>query len=265
MFHIGKPLNKRRRLQPSSTDVASSVTASASAAAAAVVLSWLFFSLFVPPALSQQIYSCTDANGKRLTSDRPLPECAARDQRVLNTDGSVRTVLSPALTAEEAALQDAKDRAAAVARSSQQDAVRRDRNLTQRFPTEEAHAKARADALNDVRKAVEASERRMAILATERKPLNSEAEFYVGKPLPLKLKQAMDANDATTEAQRTLIQNQQVELVRINALYDAELARLRRLWAGAPAGSMGPVPTVASSSAPTMGGKPAGHATSVKK
>jgi Domain of unknown function (DUF4124) len=201
-------------------------------------------------AQAQQIYSCTDANGKRLTSDRPLPECAARDQRVLNADGSVKKVLSPTLTAEEATQQEARDRAAAAARSAHQDAVRRDRNLTNRFPSEEAHAKARADALNDVRKAVESSERRMAVLAGERKPLMSEAEFYVGKPLPLKLKQALDANDATTDAQRTLIQNQQVELVRINALYDAELARLRRLWGGAPAGSMGPVATTAAASAP---------------
>ena len=198
---------------------------------------------------AQQIYSCVDASGRRLTSDRPLPECAARDQRVLNPDGSVKKVLSPALTAEEAAQQDTRDRAAAVARSAQKDAVRRDRNLTQRYPSEEAHANARASALNDVRKAVESSERRMATLATERKPLISEAEFYVGKALPLKLKQALDANDATTDAQRTLIQNQQVETVRINALYDAELARLRRLWAGAPAGSMGAVSTAVSSAA----------------
>jgi len=35
------------------------------------------------------IYSCTDASGKKLTSDRPIAECANRDQRVLNADGSV--------------------------------------------------------------------------------------------------------------------------------------------------------------------------------
>lgn len=216
----------------------------------AVSAMWIASASLASSAHAQQIYSCTDSNGKRLTSDRPLPECATRDQRVLNPDGSVKKVLSPVPTADEAAQQEARDRAAATARSAQQDAVRRDRNLTNRFPTEAAHAKARADALNDVRKAVESSERRMAVLATERKPLNSEAEFYVGKPLPLKLRQALDANDATTEAQRTLIQNQQVEMVRINALYDAELQRLRRLWAGAPAGSMGAVSTTAAASAP---------------
>lgn len=192
------------------------------------------------------IYSCVDASGKRLTSDRPIAECASREQRVLNPDGSVRNVLPPTPTADERAEQEARERQAAAARSAQQDAVRRDRNLTTRFPSEAAHAKARVAALDDVRNAVQLSERRVALLAAERKPLIDEAEFYIGKPLPAKLRQQLDANDATTEAQRTLIQNQQTEVVRINALFDAELARLRKLWGGAPAGSMGVLATATS-------------------
>jgi hypothetical protein len=56
--------------------------------------------------------------------------------------------------------------------------------------------------------------------------------------MPAKLKQQLDANDAAADAQRELIANQKVELVRITALYDAELQRLRRLWAGAQPGSL---------------------------
>ena len=185
------------------------------------------------------IYSCVDASGKRLTSDRPIPECNSRDQRILNPDGSVRSVVPPTPTADERAEREARERQVAAARSEQQDAVRRDRNLITRFPNEAAHAKARSAALDDVRKAVLASEKRMGLLAAERKPLLDDAEFYIGKPLPARLRQQLDANDATTDAQRSLIQDQQTELVRINALFDAELARLRRLWAGAPAGSLG--------------------------
>ena len=68
--------------------------------------------------------------------------------------------------------------------------------------------------------------------------LLDEAEFYKGKPLPPKLKQQLDANEAAAEAQRVLIENQKAELVRINKLYDTELARLKKLWAGAPPGSL---------------------------
>ena len=196
-------------------------------------------------AAQAQIYTCVDANGKRLTSDRPIPECALREQRQLNADGSVRRIVPPAMTADERAEAEIKEREAAAARIAQQDAVRRDRNLMQRFPNEAVHHKARNAALDDVRKSVDTSEKRLAALAAERKPLADEAEFYTKRQMPTKLRQALDANDAATDAQRSLIQNQQAETVRINALYDVELARLKRLWAGAAPGSMGALAPVA--------------------
>jgi hypothetical protein len=193
------------------------------------------------------IYTCVDATGKRLTSDRPIPACTDREQRVLNADGSVKRIVPPTLTADERAEQEAKERQAAADRASQQDAVRRDRNLMVRYPNEAAHKKARAKALDDVRNAVAQSEKRLAALASERKPLLDEAEFYVGKQMPAKLKQQLDANEAATEAQRALIQNQQAESGRINALFDAEAVHLRKLWAGAPAGSLGAPPAESAS------------------
>ena len=196
------------------------------------------------------IYSCIDATGKRVTSDRPIAACADREQRELNPDGSVRRVVPPTLTADERAEQEAHERQAAADRAAQQDSIRRDRNLMVRFPNEAAHNKARAKALDDVRNSVHLTEKRLEVLAAERKPLLDEAEFYVGKPMPAKLKQQLDANEAATEAQKSLIVNQQAEMGRINALYDAELARLRKLWSGASPGSMGALPPEQAASDP---------------
>jgi len=187
------------------------------------------------------IYSCVDANGKRLTSDRPIAECSAREQRELNADGSVKRIVPPTLTGDEQAVAEARQRDEAAARIAKQDALRRDRNLLVRFPNEAAHNKAREAALDDIRKSIRITQDRLALLATERKPLMDETEFYVGKPLPAKLKNALDANDASTDAQQSLVQTQQAEVVRINALYDAELERLRKLWGGAQPGSLGPI------------------------
>lgn len=187
------------------------------------------------------IYTCVDDKGKRITSDRPIPECTGKEQRVLNKDGSLKTVQPPTLTADERAEKEARERKEAEARAAQADAVRRDRNLKARYPSEESHAKAREIALDSVRLAIKNSEQRLKDLAAERKPLLDEAEFYIGKPLPPKLRQAIDANDAATEAQRGLMANQQAELVRINKFYDVELDRLRRLWAGAQPGTLGPM------------------------
>ena len=193
------------------------------------------------PAPTSAIYTCTDANGRRLTSDRPIAECVHKEQLVLNRDGSVRAVVPPTLTAEERAAKEARERAAAVARAAQSDAVRRDRNLMARYPDEAAHNRAREAAADTVRLAMKASELRLRDLAVERKPLREEAEFYLGRQLPPKLKAALDANDASMGAQRDASANQETELVRINKLYDVELERLRRLWDGAPPGSLGPI------------------------
>ncbi|QPF76099.1 hypothetical protein G8A07_26345 [Roseateles sp. DAIF2] len=184
------------------------------------------------------IYSCVTADGRRLTSDRLISECNSREQRILNADGSLRAIVPPAMSPEERAAYEARERKAALERAALQDAVRRDRNLMQRYRNEAAHQAAREAALDDVNKAMQVSEKRVQELATERKPLLDEAEFYKGKAMPAKLRQQLDANEVAAEAQRVLIDNQKAELVRVSKLYDIELARLKRLWAGAPPGSL---------------------------
>ncbi len=195
------------------------------------------------------IYSC-EVNGKKITQDRPIPECVSREQIIHNGDGSVRGRLPPTMTADERAELEARQQQDALAAKIKLESKHRDRNLLQRFPNETAHKKAREAALDDVRKNLKVSEQRLASLEKERKPLMDESEFYVGKQLPLKLKQAIDANDATAQAQRELMETQKAELVRINTNYDAELERLRRLWAGAEPGSLGPLATEPPASAP---------------
>jgi len=188
------------------------------------------------------IFNCV-LNGKKITADRPISECSHIEQRVLNSDGSLNRVLAPNLTIEERAELERRQREEEEREVARKDAVRRDRNLMQRYPDEAAHARGREKALDDIRISVRNSEARIAQLKAERKPLEDEKEFYVDKPLPTKLKLALDSNEASLEAQRSLVLNQQIEVGRINALYDAELARLRKLWAGASAGSLGPLPT----------------------
>ena len=61
------------------------------------------------------IYTCVDDSGRRLTSDRPIAACSAKEQRVLNRDGSLKAIHPPTLTAEERAEKEARDRKAALA------------------------------------------------------------------------------------------------------------------------------------------------------
>jgi hypothetical protein len=232
----GRPLGLRRR-----------VIAGAAALVATGALAQ------AAPVAHGGIYSCVDDKGRRITSDRPITDCNAKEQRILNKDGSVRSVRPPSYTADERAEMEARDRQIAEARVAQADAVRRDRNLLQRYKTEVEHNKAREAALDSVRAAMRVTQARLADLERERKPLVDEAEFYPGRQLPPKLKSQFDANDAALAAQRAAQLQQEDELVRINRFYDAELERLKRLWNGAQPGALGAIvlaPQAASAARP---------------
>ena len=203
----------------------------------------LFAVACATPAAAQsdrQVFTCVAADGRTLTSDRLIAACMDREQRILARDGTVLRIVPPQLTADERAEKEAKDRRATAEREAKAEAVRRDRSLAQRYPNEAAHRSAREAALESVRASILISESRLKELAAERKPLAEEAEFYKGKPLPFKLKQQLDANDASTQAQRDAQTTQKAEQERVTKLFDTEFARLKRLWAGAAPGSLGP-------------------------
>lgn len=223
-------------------NLAVSATGLAAPSAAALVL--LLALAAAAPGLRAQaggIYTCIDDKGRRLTSDRPIPECLAKEQRVLNRDGSLKEVRPPALSPEERAQQEARERQQSEQRAAQAELARRDRNLLQRYRDEVAHQRAREAALEPSRRAQASLQARVAELTSERAPLLAEVEFYKGQALPSRLKARLDANDAALAALKDSGAAQQAEAARLNRLFDTELDRLRRLWAGAPPGSLGPL------------------------
>ncbi len=187
---------------------------------------------------AEMVFTCVNAAGRSLTSDRLIGECMDREQRVLSRDGTLLRIVPPSLTADERAEKEARERKAAAEREAKSEALRRDKNLMQRFPNVAAHQKARDQALETIQYAIAQSEARVADLERERKPLADETEFYAGKTLPGKLKGQLDANDAAAAAQKELLVQQKAEFERVSKLYDSELAHLKRLWAGAAPGSL---------------------------
>ena len=207
--------------------------------------------------IAGQVFTCVAANGRTLTSDRLIAECMDREQRILSREGLLVRIVPPTLTADERTEKEARDRRLAAEKEAKAEAVKRDRNLLQRYPNAEAHQKAREAALADVNTSMQLSELRQRELAAERKPLLEEAEFYTGKALPLKLRDQLASNEGAIAAQRDAQNNQKGELDRVNKLFDTELARLKRLWAGAAPGTIGPATAEAASAvADTPAAKP---------
>lgn len=181
----------------------------------------------------QGIYTCTDAKGRKLTSDRPIPECADREQRVLNPSGTVKTIVGPSLTGPERAALEARQRREAEERARQAEEKRRERALLTRYPNQAAHDKERAEALAQISVVRQAALNRVKELERQRKELDNELEFYASDPakVPPSLKRLVDENAQSMAVQERFIADQDAEMARVNARFDEELAKLQQLWA----------------------------------
>ncbi len=179
-----------------------------------------------------QIYTCVDAKGRKLTSDRPIPECADREQKELNSSGTVKRTVKPALTADEQRVFDEKLKQETEERLRLNEEKRKDRALLTRYPTRAVHDKERAEALAQMDDVMKAATKRIGELAVQRKEIDTELEFYKKNPtkIPQSLKRQVEDNDASVAVQKRFITHQEAEKKRANSRFDDELARLRTLW-----------------------------------
>lgn len=204
---------------------------------AGVVLTGLMLGGYAFPSLAQTtsggIYSCTDAKGRRLTSDRPIRECADREQLLLNPSGTVRAVVPPSLTGPERAALEVRQRREAEERARQAEEKRRERALLVRYPNRATHDKERTEALSQITVVRQAAMNRVKELQRQRKELDTELEFYAKDPekVPPSLRRLVDDNEKSMAVQERFIADQDAEMVRVNARFDEELQRLQLLWA----------------------------------
>jgi Domain of unknown function (DUF4124) len=193
---------------------------------------------------SAQIYTCVDAKGRKLTSDRPIAECADREQKELNSSGTVKRTVKPVMTADEQRVFDEKEKQELEERLRLNEEKRKDRALLTRYPNRPSHDKERAEALAQVDDVMKAATKRIGELAVQRKEIDTELEFYKKNPskIPQSLKRQIEDNDASLAVQKRFIVDQEAEKKRTNARFDDELVRLKTLWllTAAPAAAAAP-------------------------
>jgi chromosome segregation ATPase len=187
-----------------------------------------------PPAspVIQGVYTCVDAKGRKLTSDRPIIDCIDREQKVLNPSGTVKARVGPSLTAQEQAELEKKEKRQLEEKNRLAEEKRRDRALMTRYPNKTVHDAERNDAIEQIRVVIKAATNRVDELNRQRKALDEEMEFYKGDPskAPAYLRRQIDENAQSQSVQRRFISEQEQEVRRVNARFDDELARLRQLW-----------------------------------
>ena len=181
---------------------------------------------------SASIYTCVDRNGRRLTADRPIPECLDREQRELGPSGLTRRQIGPSLTEHERAAQEVQRRKEVEARNREIEERRRERVLTARYPDKAAHDVERFAAIQMVDDVTATAEKRMAELKEQRKAMDVEMEFYRRDPAkaPMSLRRKIAENEDGIAEQMRFIAGQDQEKRRVHQRFDLELAQLRKLW-----------------------------------
>lgn len=195
------------------------------------------------------IYTCVDRNGRRLTADRPIPECLDREQRELSPSGTVRRQIGPSLSENDRAVQEAQRRKEAEDRARVLEERRRERALTARYPDKAAHDVERAAAIQLVDDVTATAEKRIAELKQQRKGFDTEMEFYKRDPnkAPMTLRRKIAENEDSIAEQQRFLAGQDQEKRRVHQRFDLELAQLRKLW---DAQRLPAAPTAAASAAP---------------
>ncbi len=216
---------------------------------------WVAVTGLAGNAAAQSIYTCVDAKGRTLTADRPIVECLDRSQQELTRTGTVKRVIGPSLTADERAVQEAREKQAAEMRAREAEEKRRDRALLVRYPSRAVHDQERATALAQIDEVIKASSKRTLELAEQRKSIDSEFEFYVKDPsrAPVSLKRRLEDNESSVAVQKRFIADQEQEKKRVSARFDEELVKLKELW------------TLAGSTLGNTAGAAAGAKAAIKK
>ncbi len=186
-----------------------------------------------PAAAQQRMYKCVDARGKVYYTQVPPPECLGRDTQELDKSGTpMRKSQTPAaLTPEQQRAREAELKKKIEAEERAKEERRKNTALLNTYSSEKDIDDARGRALKEAQAAIADTEKRIAEAQKRKKELESEKEFYVKKPMPLRLKQDIANNEIDIKNQTELLDAKKKEISVINAKYDSDKRRYVELTA----------------------------------
>jgi len=186
-----------------------------------------------PAAAQQRMYKCVDARGKVYYTQVPPPECLGRDTQELDKSGTpMRKSQTPAaLTPAQQKAREAELKKKLEAEERAKEERRKNTALLNTYSSAKDIDDARARALKEAELAIAETEKRIAGAQKRRKELESEKEFYVKKPMPLRLKQDIANNEIEIKNQTELLDAKKKEISAIDAKYDSDKRRYVELTA----------------------------------
>lgn len=196
-------------------------------------------------AQASRIYTCKDASGKTITSDRPLPECQDREQRILGKDGTTIQKIDAPLTPEQKAARADELAKKKIEDDKKREQLRKDKALINTYQTVDDLESKRQRALAQVEREARESEKRLVILQKQAEDNRADAEFYKKKSMPADLKRRLDENEAALRAEKLLLSSKRDEVTQVNLKFDEDKRRYIELT-----GAVVTTPTPAPAPAP---------------
>lgn len=176
------------------------------------------------------IYRCTNAQGRVVTSDRPIPECVSRGMKVYSNAGRFKNDVAPPPSAEEK-----QKNALEAERKKREDFEEQERKKEERYLL--AHYQSEADIESARKRAVDSLNEKRA-LAKEQ--LEGLSQLILGLQDELKnskkttrefesIRQRADELSTNINNTRNAIAFYEQEIVRTNHDYDETLKRYRTM------------------------------------
>lgn len=189
---------------------------------------------------SSGIFVCTDDNGRVISSDQPISDCARRSMRELNRDGSLRRIVPPPQTrqqekeaARQALLQQEKER---IQRAQQA----HDRHLLLTYQDESDLRNRQKQAISLIDEEIEAARRRVMVLNENLQVERERAKAWQAQQenpktrLPFAQQQRLSSIANAILAEDALIKERQTERERVDKDYEMKAKRLNELLNASP-------------------------------
>jgi len=196
---------------------------------ASAFLLLLSVSTVIVPAMAQQLYKYVDSSGKVVYTDKIPPDLAGRANEQLSRTGAVIKRNKAAPTAAELAAQEAERQKKREEEAAAQEEKRKTAALLNTYASEQDIDEARTRALAANEQAIKHIEQKFVNIQQRRKDLAAETEFHVNKPLPVRLKRDLDANELEIKVHGELLDAKRKETAFINEKYDEDKQRYRDL------------------------------------
>jgi hypothetical protein len=181
-----------------------------------------------PAAAQSFLYVCT-VNGHTISSQLLPSECKNVDVRELNADGTLHRLIPAPLTPEQRKAKHEEEEKRLLEEEAARKQRSQDKALMETYSSVDEIEGARKRAIAGQQTLVDRADARIAQYKRERKHLDDEAEFYVKREMPRKLKDELASNQALTEQQEKTKADSLAKMKTLNERFDGERKRFEEI------------------------------------